>query len=116
MKYWWVVLIGALFALSGCQWMNSTEREETYTIEGITAYQGQDVDSVFNLNGAPNKIQNLADGSVMWIYDTNYRPIGNSEMISYDTSTDDSNSTSCAVEVILLNGVVTQVNSDCQQN
>ena len=112
-KYWWVILTGALFTLSGCQWTDTSDSEETYTIQGITAYQGQDVDSLFNANGAPNSIQNLPDGSVMWIYYANYRPIGNSEIISYDVSTDDSNSTSCTVKVILSEGLVTQVNSDC---
>ena len=115
-KYWWIVLVGALFTLGGCQWMRMTDTEQTYTIQGITAYQGQDVDSLFNTNGAPNTIQNLPDGSVMWVYYANYRPIGNSEMISYDVSTDDSNSTNCTVKVILFNGLVTQVNSDCLSN
>ena len=116
MKYWWVVLVGALFTLSGCQWMNTSDSETTYTFQGITAYQGQNVDSLFNTNGAPNSIQNLPDGSVMWIYYTNYRPIGNSEIISYDMPTNNQVGTSCSVQVTLLNGLVTQVNSDCQQN
>ena len=112
-KYWWVVLVGALFTLSGCQWTGMTDTEQTYTIQGITAYQGQDVDSLFNTNGAPNTIQNLPDGSVVWIYDTNYRPIGNSELISYDVPNSNQTGTSCSVQVTLLNGLVTQVNSDC---
>lgn len=113
-KYWWVVLVSAVFAMSGCQWEETSKTQATYPILGITAYQGQDVDALFEANGAPNTIQNLADGSVMWIYYTNYRPIGESELISYNIPNDNSSETSCSVKVILSNGLVTQVISDCQ--
>ena len=113
-KYWWIILVGAIFSLSGCQWEDTSEIEATYPISGINAYQGQDVSSLFEINGAPNSVQNLENGDVMWIYYTNYRPIGGSELISYDMPPNNTASTTCTVNVILKNDVVSQVMSNCQ--
>jgi hypothetical protein len=108
-KYWWIVLVGALFALSGCEWERTTEIQTTYPIEGMSVYQGQTVSSLFNDNGAPNKVQNMPDGSIVWTYYTNYQPVGGGELISYDMPTGAQAQTTCTVQVIIVNGMVSQV-------
>ena len=113
-KYWWVVLISAIFALGSCSWKAATEWNTSYPIEGITAYKGQDAASVLNDNGAPNSVQNLPNGRIMWIYYTNFRPVGGVELISFDQPTPEQLQTTCAVKVIFNNDNVEQVISNCQ--
>lgn len=112
MKYWWAILIGAALGLGGCQWQ--TEKQATYQIQGIEAYRGQQVSDLFEANGAPNAVQNLSDGSIMWIYYTNYRPVGGGELITYNQPTNGQIGTSCLVKVILRQDLVDQVMSNCQ--
>lgn len=108
-KYWWIVLVGAIFALSGCEWERTTDMHAIYTVQGISAYEGQTVSSLFNDNGAPNKVQNMPDGSIIWTYYTNYQPVGGGELISYDMPTDAQAQTTCTVQITIENGMVTQV-------
>lgn len=113
-KYWWIVLAAAIFAMSGCQWSETTETSVTYPTQGITAYEGQSVSALFNDNGAPNTVQNLTDGSVIWTYYTNYQPVGGGELISYDMPTDAQAQTTCTVQVMIKNNTVTEViSSNC---
>ena len=67
---------------SGCHW--SRETETAYQIQGIYAYKGQSVADLWEANGAPNVVKNLGDNTVMWVYYTNYRPVGGGEIISYN--------------------------------
>ncbi len=113
-KYWWIVLVGAIFALNGCSWEDVTDIRATYPIQGITAYKGQSVSSLFNDNGAPNDVQQLSQNRVLWIYYTNYRPVGGGELISYNQPSPAQQGTTCAVKVILYNDTVEQVMSDCK--
>ena len=111
-KYWWAVLVGAVFGLCSCQWQETSDI--SYQIQGISAYKGQDVNSLYDDNGAPNVVRNLANGDIAWIYYTNYRPLGGGELISYNQPTSDNGATNCAVQVILKNDVVSEVISNCQ--
>ena len=113
-KYWWVILVSALFALGSCAWKETSDIHAVYPIQGITAYQGQDVTSLLDDNGAPNTIQNLPDGKIAWIYYTNFRPVGGGELISYDNPSPQQAQTTCMVKVILYEDAVEQVISNCQ--
>lgn len=108
-KYWWIVLVGAVFAMSGCQWSDTTDMHATYPTQSINAYQGQSASSLFNDNGAPDTVQNLADGSVIWTYYTNYQPVGGGELISYDMPTNTQGQITCTVQVTIINNTVTEV-------
>lgn len=85
MRYWWAMLAGAVLGMSGCQWEQVTDRRMAYyPLQGISTYKGQSVAELWEDNGAPNIVKNLDDGAVMWVYYTNYRPVGGGEIISYD--------------------------------
>lgn len=85
MRYWWAMLAGAVLGMSGCQWEQVTDRRTAYyPLQGISTYKGQSVAELWEDNGAPNIVKNLDDGAVMWVYYTNYRPVGGGEIISYD--------------------------------
>lgn len=87
MRYWWAMLAGAVLGMSGCQWEQVTDRRTAYyPLQGISTYKGQSVAELWEDNGAPNIVKNLDDGAVMWVYYTNYRPVGGGEIISYDNS------------------------------
>lgn len=114
-RYIAAALLGAVLGVGGCECLtcgNSSGRTY-YPTQGINAYQGQSVSSLFNANGAPNRVENLADGDVMWIYYTNYRPVGGGELISYDNPPVAQNGTTCTVKVTLHNDVVKNVVSNC---
>ena len=113
-KYWWIILVGAIFALNGCSLEDITDIRAIYPIQGITAYKGQSVSSLFTDNGAPNDVQQLSNSRVLWTYYTNYRPLGGGELISYDEPTDAQKETTCAVRVILYNDTVEKVMSNCR--
>ena len=113
MKYWWAILVGALFALTSCAWEEITDIRATYPIQGITAYRGQSVSSLYDDNGAPNTVNTLADGRIIWTYYTNYRPVGGGELISYDQPTANQVGNTCRVQVFIQNDTVQQVLSDC---
>ena len=66
MRYWWAMLAAY------------------YPLQGISTYKGQSVAELWDDNGAPNIVKNMDDGAVMWVYYTNYRPVGGGEIISYD--------------------------------
>jgi len=108
-KYCWILLIGAVFALNGCEWQKTTDLRVTYPTQGISAYEGQTVSSLFNDNGAPNTVQNMPDGSVIWTYYTNYQPVGGGELISYDMPTNAQAQNTCTVQVTIQNDTVVQV-------
>ncbi|MBP5698760.1 MAG: hypothetical protein J6W96_04475 [Alphaproteobacteria bacterium] len=112
-KYWWIVLVGAIFALSGCEWEEVTDIRATYPIQNITAYRGQSISSLFDDNGAPNTVDNLEDGRIVWTYYTNYQPVGGGELISYSQPTNMQQGTACSVKVIIYNETVEQVISNC---
>ena len=85
MRYWWAMLAGAVLGMSGCQWEQVTDRRTVYyPLQGISTYKGQSVAELWDDNGAPNIVKNMDDGAVMWVYYTNYRPVGGGEIISYD--------------------------------
>ena len=85
MRYWWAMLVGAVLGMSGCQWEQATDRRTAYyPLQGISTYKGQSVAELWDDNGAPNIVKNMDDGAVMWVYYTNYRPVGGGEIISYD--------------------------------
>lgn len=85
MRYWWAMLAGAVLGMSGCQWEQVTDRRTAYyPLQGISTYKGQSVAELWDDNGAPNIVKNMDDGAVMWVYYTNYRPVGGWEIISYD--------------------------------
>ncbi len=85
MRYWWAMLVGAVLGMSGCQWEQVTDRRTAYyPLQGISTYKGQSVAELWDDNGAPNIVKNMDDGAVMWVYYTNYRPVGGGEIISYD--------------------------------
>lgn len=86
MRYWWAMLAGAVLGMSGCQWEQVTDRRTAYyPLQGISTYKGQSVAELWDDNGAPNIVKNMDDGAVMWVYYTNYRPVGGGEIISYDS-------------------------------
>lgn len=113
-RYWWAIMVGAIFGLCSCQWSETTEAAAIYPIQGITAYQGQNVSELFDANGAPNSVQNMPNGSIVWTYYTNYQPIGGGELISYNIPQNNNSSTNCVVKVQLNNDVVSSVSSNCQ--
>lgn len=104
----------AILFLGACQWSQIADRQITYyPIQGISVYKGQSVANLWEANGAPNVVKNLDDGTVMWVYYTNYRPIGGSEMISYDMPSPNNASTACSAKVLLRNDKVVAAYSDC---
>ena len=113
MIYKWAMLIGMLLGMCACQWKNITGSDRIYEIQGIQTYRGQDVSQLFNYNGAPNSVKRLKNGKVMWIYYTNYRPVGGGEIISFNEPTASQIAASCVVKVILYNNVVENVISNC---
>lgn len=114
MKYWWAVIIGAILGLNGCYWQRTTNEKMSYQIQGINAYRGQTLSDLYDINGAPNAVKNLDSGAVMWVYYTNYRPVGGGELISYNQPTNGQIGTSCMVKVIIQNDIVQQVMSNCR--
>lgn len=114
-RYIVAALLGAVLAVSGCECLtcgNASRRAYSQS-QPINAYQGQSVSSLFNTNGAPNSVQNLANGDVMWIYYTNYRPLGGGELISYNNPPAGQAGTTCVVKVILRQDIVVSVTSNC---
>lgn len=100
-------LLFVIFLMAACSW--SEVRKETvsyYPVSGITAYKGQDVASLYDDNGAPNTVRYLDNGDVMWVYYTNYRPLGGGELISYEPTT---GGVTCKVMVIIRNDRVLKV-------
>ncbi len=114
-RYIAAALLGAVLAVSGCECLTcgGGAKRAYYPVQGINAYKGQSVSSLFDSNGAPNTVQNLANGDVLWIYYTNYRPVGGGELISYNNPPAGQAGTTCAVKVTLRNDVVVNVNSNC---
>ena len=82
-RYIAAALLGAVLAVSGCECLTcgNGARRAYYPVQGVNAYKGQSVTALFNTNGAPNTVKNLANGDIMWTYYTNYRPVGGGEMI-----------------------------------
>lgn len=113
MIYKLVIIGGCLIGLCCCTKDDLDSKSFQYQIQGITAFRGQDVASLFDANGAPNAVKKLDNGQVMWVYYTNYRPIGGGEIISYDNPSYNSETTSCMVRVILENDVVEQIFTNC---
>ena len=93
MKYKIVFIIGAILGMLSCKNTNNPNTNYSYQIQGITAYKGQNVSSLFNDNGAPNDIKQLDNNKIVWIYYTNYRPVGGVELISYDQPQNINNAT-----------------------
>lgn len=114
MKYKWAIIVGAILGMCSCTNENPQKKSFTYQIQGIDAYRGQSVASLFDANGAPNKVNKLGNNREAWIYYTNYRPLGGGELISFNNQSLGNNSTGCTVEVILENAVVQQVFTDCK--
>lgn len=112
MRYWIALLVGAALGISGCECLTCSGRRAapTYPQQGINAYRGQSMTSLFETNGAPNQVQKLADGGVMWIYYTNYQSAGKGEIISYNNA---SSGTTCTVKIVLRNDMVDNVISNC---
>ncbi len=112
-RYIAAAFLGAALALSGCECLtcgNGSSRAY-YPVQGINAYKGQSVNSLFNTNGAPNTVRNLANGDVMWVYYTNYRPVGGGELISYNNLPAGQAGITCTVNVTISNDVVSNVQS-----
>lgn len=113
MRYWIALIVGAVLGMNGCECLTCRGRPAapTYPTQGINAYQGQSMTSLFETNGAPNQVQKLADGGVMWIYYTTYKATGHGgEIISYNNK---ASGTTCTVKVILRNDMVDNVMSNC---
>ena len=57
-RYIAAALLGAVLAVSGCECLTcgNNRRMAYYPAQGINAYQGQSVGSLFNTNGAPNSV------------------------------------------------------------
>ena len=100
MIYKWAVILGAILGICGCARDDIDNRSFAYQIEGINAYRGQDVSSLFDANGAPNAVKRLGNDQVMWVYYTNYRPVGGGELISYDNPSANSQATTIALLVV----------------
>ena len=107
------MIIGAILGMMGCRSDDIDNKNFAYQIQGINAYRGQDVASLFDANGAPNDVKKLDNNQVMWVYYTNYRPVGDGELISYDNPSENNMETSCAVRVILEDDEVVQVFTNC---
>lgn len=114
MVYKWAMIVVAICGICGCAQDDISKKTYAYQIQGITAYRGQDVANLFDANGAPNAVKKLDNGQTMWVYYTNYRPIGGGELISYNMPSVVSGATSCVVRVILEDDVVQQVFTNCQ--
>ena len=110
MIYKWAMIVGIVLGMMGCA---HDDKNYAYQIQGINAYRGQDIESLFNENGAPNAIKKLGDDQIMWIYYTNYRPVGGGELISYDNPPPNNASTSCMVRIILKDNNVYKVFTNC---
>ena len=113
MRYKIGFIIGAILGMCSCRNANYPNTNYSYQIQGITAYKGQNVSSLFDDNGAPNDIKQLNNNKIMWIYYTNYRPVGGGELISYDQPQNINNTTNCVVKVILDENMVEQVFTNC---
>lgn len=111
MMYKWAMVLGAILGICGCA--GNIDRNYTYQIQGINAYRGQDIESLFNENGAPNAIKKLGNNQIMWIYYTNYRPVGGGELISYDNPPPNKDATSCMVKIILEENSVDKIFTNC---
>jgi hypothetical protein len=115
-RVYFLILISFL-SLSGCQWWKEQTEDTTYQIQGISAYKGQNAADLFNNNGAPNQVKQIGNNAVIWIYDTNYQPVGGGELISFNVPNNPApNATNCQVKIVLVNNLVQQVISNCQQN
>jgi len=116
MKYFIAAVFGAILGLTGCeQTQNKNMSVGYYPAAGVTAYKGQSVSQVWENNGAPNVAKQLEDGKVLWVYYSNYRPVGGGEIISYDMPGITNNgSVYCSVEVMFTNDTVSNVRSDCE--
>lgn len=110
MIYRWAMIIGILFGICSC----TNQHKDFYAFDNIEAYKGQSVSDLFDSNGAPNRINNLSNGSVEWIYYTNYRPVGGVEIISFDEPNSQNNTVNCTVRVIILNNIVQNIYSNCE--
>ena len=106
-------LLGAVLAVSCCECLTcgNGARRAYYPVQGVNAYKGQSVTALFNTNGAPNTVKNLANGDIMWTYYTNYRPVGGGEMISYNNPPAGQAGTTCTVNVTISNDIVSNVQS-----
>ena len=113
MNYRWIILTGVILGICSCANNGIDGKNFQYQIQGITAFRGQDAESLFDTNGAPNTVKRLDNNQVMWIYYTNYRPLGGGELISYDNPPSDSTVTSCIVKIILEDDFVKQVLTNC---
>jgi len=107
------LVLGIIFGICSCSSDDISNGSYSYQIQGITAYKGQDVSSLFDANGAPNAVKRLDNDKIMWVYYTNYRPVGGGEIISYDEPTNLNNATTCVVRVILSDDEVDQVFTNC---
>ncbi|MBE6463006.1 MAG: hypothetical protein E7005_04520 [Alphaproteobacteria bacterium] len=109
-----LVLVFAMFlSIMGCTRDDIDRKTFSYQIQGINAYRGQDVSDLFDANGAPNAIKRLDDNRIMWVYYTNYRPVGGGELISYDNPPQSKIATACMVRVILEDNIVQQIFTNC---
>ena len=113
MIYKWAMILGAVLGICSCSIDDIDSQKFSYQIQGINAYKGQDVASLFDANGAPNTIKRLNNNKMMWVYYTNYRPVGGGEIITYDNPQPNSKSTTCAVKVILKDNLVEQIFTNC---
>ena len=113
MVYKLAIACSCLIGLCSCAKDDIDSKSFQYQIQGITAFRGQDVASLFDANGAPNAVKKLDNGQVMWVYYTNYRPIGGGELISYDNPSSNGGATSCMVRVILEDDIVEQIFTNC---
>ena len=109
----WAVILGAILGICGCANDDIANRSFAYQIQGISAYKGQDVADLFEANGAPNAVKRLDNNQIMWIYYTNYRPVGGGEIISYDNPPANKLGTSCMVRIVLENDIVQQIFTNC---
>ena len=114
MVYKIALIVGIILGISGCQWESITKENYSYQIQGIETYKGQEVAELLNINGAPNAIKKFNNGEVLWIYYTNYRPVGGGELISFNEPTQQQIGTSCVVKIIIFKGIVQQVISNCE--
>ena len=110
MIYKWAMILGIILGVCSC---SVAKEKYSYQIQGIEAYKGQDVSDLLDINGAPNAVKNLSNGNLMWIYYTNYRPVGGGELITYTEPNNQSTGTNCIVKVIISNNTVMQVMSNC---
>jgi NAD(P)-dependent dehydrogenase (short-subunit alcohol dehydrogenase family) len=108
---------GAIISLSGTKKEKleklANELNTTTFIYECDLSNEQDVSELFDANGAPNAVKRLGNDQIMWVYYTNYRPVGGGELISYDNPPVNKACTSCMVRVVLEDDVVQQVFTNC---